>query len=197
MLRVALTGNYGMGKSTVLRLMADMGALAISSDEVVARLLSREDVLGAIRGMFGPSAFDESGRLNKAALGRIVFNDSAMRRGLEDLLHPLVFKEVDAILAASDAEVAVVEVPLLYERGYEGRFGRVITVHADIDIVYGRMASVGVSRDEVRLRHSCQMPIDEKIGRADFSIDAGQDMDGVAGQAREVYNKLLMTAHKR
>jgi len=133
MFLVGLTGNYGTGKSTVLKIFQKLGALTYDADKIVESLLQETEVLQQIRNLFGDRIFQANGRLDKQKVAAIIFSDNASRRSLEDILHPLVFKKINRFLEHPDREsrIVIVETPLLFERGYEGRFQQIITVQTE------------------------------------------------------------------
>lgn len=114
MVVAALTGNFGMGKSYVLSLFRDLGAVTLDSDRIVSLLLMNRDVIGKIRDIFGPEVVGPDGSLDKKAVAGMIFGDEAARKELEALLHPLVFEKIDAFLAGIKNRdcLVVVEVPL-------------------------------------------------------------------------------------
>ena len=193
MLVVGLTGNYGMGKSTVLPLFQKLGALTLDTDVIVKSLLTEEDVLEKIRGLLGDEVFYRNGSLNKRKVARMVFKDDALRRSLEDILHPLVFERINIFIRknAGKARIVVIEVPLLFERGYENRFNRTITVYSREEKALSRLEKQGIKRQETLQRLKSQLPIEDKIRRFDFIIDNNRSIKETNRQVKEIYQELL------
>lgn len=191
MTRVGLTGNYGMGKSLVLGDFRRLGAFTIDSDEVVAGLLAEGPVREKIRGLLGGSVFDPGGGLSKERVAEIIFADEEKRKALEALLHPLVFERVEEMIRAEEekatAGVAVVEVPLLFEGGYEGRFQKTVTVYCGEALAIERLEAAGVGRAAAAARIESQMPIEEKIRRSDYIIDNSGTAEEAAKRVRQIY----------
>ncbi|HET7568001.1 MAG TPA: dephospho-CoA kinase [Gaiellaceae bacterium] len=161
-LAVALTGGIAAGKSEALRAFARHGAATASSDEVVHRLYREDESLrAALRERWGERAF-AAGEVDREAVGRIVFADRGELDWLERELHPRVRAAVDAWIREQDADVVVVEIPLLYETGGETRFDRVVVVTAPAEVRDGRRA--GIAERQWRL-----VPDEEKARRADFA----------------------------
>jgi dephospho-CoA kinase len=194
MLVVGLTGNYGMGKSRILALFAKLGAYTFSSDAIVAALLTEKNVLEKIRRVIGHDVFYKNGSLNKKRVARLIFRNETLRRSLEDILHPLVFERIKNFLKAVDrSSVVVVEVPLLFERGYRKKFDKIITVLTDEETALKRLEKEGVKRTEALLRLQSQLPINEKMKRSDFIIDNSGSIRETTSQAEAIY-KILLTA---
>ncbi len=190
---MALTGNYGMGKSAVLKMFEKLGAHTIDADGVVASLLKEQKVLDKIRDIFGAEVFDPQGRMDRKKVADAIFNDAALRASLENLLHPLVFDGIDAVIAQREGEdaIIVVEIPLLFERGYEKKFNRTITVFTDESTALARLEKKGIGRPEAMQRLRAQIPIRDKIGKSDFVIDNnGAPEDAMSGVKR-IYERLL------
>jgi dephospho-CoA kinase len=157
-LAVALTGGIAAGKSTALAAFARHGAATLSADAVVHELLAGdEEVRGAIRGRWGDDAVGDRDRI-----GAIVFDDPAELEWLERLLHPRVVQAQQVWREGVTAPLAVIEVPLLYETGGEGRFDAVVAITAPAETREERRPGLG--RRETRL-----LPEEEKVRRADFA----------------------------
>jgi dephospho-CoA kinase len=161
-LAVALTGGIAAGKSEALQAFARRGAAVISSDDVVHRLYRDDEGLQeALRERWGDGVF-RGGEVDRAAIGRIVFADRAELAWLESELHPRVRKATAEWLADQTADVAVAEIPLLYETGGEERFDRVVVVTAPLGVREARRGALAEREDRL-------VPEEEKVRRADFS----------------------------
>ena len=174
-LAVAITGGIAAGKSEALAAFARHGAATLSADDVVHRLLAEDDeVRAAIRERWGDDAVGD-----RARIGEIVFRDRAELDWLEQLLHPRTRRAADEWLAAVDAPVAVVEVPLLYETGGESRFDKVVVVTAPREAREERRPGLG--EREARL-----IPDEEKMRRADFAYVNDGSLDDLDAFVRTV-----------
>jgi dephospho-CoA kinase len=193
MLLVALTGNYGMGKSAVLKMFGKLGAYTIDADEVVGSLLNEQKVLVKIRDIMGVEVFGPQGGLDRKKVADAIFKDVALRASLENLLHPLVFDAIDAVIAQRKGEdaIIVVEIPLLFEGGYEKKFNRTITVFTDESAALARLEKKGIGRPEAMQRLSAQIPIRDKIGKSDFVIDNNGPPENVIPGVKRIYERLL------
>jgi dephospho-CoA kinase len=164
---VAITGGIGAGKSEALRAFARHGAATVSSDEIVHHLLLREDVHSRIVQRMGNGVVGLDGRIDRGALGTVVFNDRDALAWLEELLHPLVAAEYlewrDQLAGLpTPPSVSVTEVPLLYETGGDARFDKVVLITAPKKLRTMR-SQVAVDDREARF-----IPDSEKAARADY-----------------------------
>lgn len=185
-----------MGKSSVLALFGKLGAFVLDSDQIVRVLLEDPAVVNTVTRLSGQSVLAEDGSLNREKLAEIVFRDDLLRHSLEDVLHPLVFEKMDNLLAAAETEntISVVEVPLLFERGYENRFDRTVTVFTDEETAIRRLEAKGIAYEQASLRLKTQLPIEEKKKRADFLIDNSGTPQETEEQVKTVYIKLVEEA---
>ncbi len=140
-LKIGLTGPPAAGKSTILKAFEDLGFPVFSADEVVRRL-SRPCKEGYHRLVkaFGEEILSASGELNRHLILRKMLEDSGFKRKLEDLLHPLVKKELLSWLESEgDAPLKVAEIPLLFQAGWEGIFDMIIFVSCPREILLKRL----------------------------------------------------------
>ncbi len=197
MLLIGLTGNYGMGKSTVLSMFEKLGAAILDTDKIVESLLTDKDVLEKIRGLLDDKVFDENGSLNKKKLADLIFKNNKLRYLLENILHPLVFERIEFFLDKINKKdkIILIAVPLLYERGYEERFDRIITVYTQEETALNRLEKEGITREKAVLRLKAQLPIEEKAKRSDFVIDNNGTIEETMSQVKTIYKKLREVAY--
>lgn len=189
--RIALTGGIGTGKSHVRRQFEQLGVPCIDAD-----VLAREAVapgtpgLAAIVERFGREILDPSGALDRRKLGAIVFSDAAARRDLEQIVHPSVRAAMDAWFAsleAASAPCGIAEIPLLYETGRERDFDAVIVAACAPETQLARvMARDHIDRDEAARRIAAQMPIGEKVRRADHVVSTDGTYEETERQVQEI-----------
>jgi dephospho-CoA kinase len=202
MLRVALTGNIASGKSTVARSWRRLGAHVVDSDELARRAVEPGTAaLEAIVRRWGDRVLHEDGRLNRAALGAIVFADPAARDRLERIVHPAVRKMRDEELTAAEAtgeSLVVVDVPLLYEVGMEQEFDLVVLVHASEAIRLARLVEQrGLAPEQAARMIGAQMPSERKRETADLVIENEDTLEELEVRAREVWTALLSRAEPK
>lgn len=193
MLVVALTGNYGMGKSSVAALFAECGAYTLDSDAIVAELQQKKTVIERIKRLLGSEVLHADRSLNKRMVADIIFHDQTARKKIEALLHPLVFQAVEASIKKlkADNRVIIVEVPLLFEGGFQKQFDRTITVYTNQKTSLARLRKAGVSRRDALARLHSQMAIRDKKRRADYVIDNNGTRQQTRAQVRKIYRDLI------
>ena len=195
MIIVGLTGNFGMGKSTVARMFKELGAHTIDLDEVVHKLLGEVEVIEEVKDVFGEDVLKD-GLINKTWLAEIVFNYPHLRKALEDILHPRVFEVIEREIAElkklGKGNVVVIEAPVIFERGYQNRFDIIITVHTTNEKAIERLKDKGVSEEETRNRLKNQFPIEMKAVRSDYTIDNNGTIEQTRQQIINVYQILSL-----
>ncbi len=199
MLVVGLTGGIASGKSTVSSLFQELGVPVICADELAYEAVKLgAPALEEIRREFGNAIIDNEGRLDRAAMARLVFHDSAQRKKLESIIHPRVSEEKDRRLEEFRHQghaVVVVDVPLLYESGWEKEFDLVIVVHVPRHVQEQRLVDRdGMTHEDARARLDAQMPIDEKRARADKIIDNTDSLHCTREQVELILNELRVAA---
>ena len=193
-MRVGLTGGIACGKSTVLRMLQDLGAATISADSIVHELLDSDtSIRERIRREFGEGVFDETGRVDRRKLADIAFRDDSARMKLEHILHPEVRRRILVWMDGARSRgtrVAVAEVPLLFETGLEGDFDCTVAVTAEHGEQLNRLSSRMPVRDAER-RIAAQMPAEEKARRADYALVNSGSLDDLQERVRELWSTLL------
>lgn len=187
MIRIALTGSIGMGKSTVAKMFEDAGIAVFDADSVVRQLQSPGGGLVDKIGELFPGTV-RSGTLDRACLAHIVLADPAKLALLERIVHPAVREAREAFVAAHpDAPALLFEIPLLFETCGEGEFDKVIVVSAPAEVqrarVLQRPGMTPAKLDSILAR---QLPDEEKRARADFVVDTGSDLSTTESQVLEI-----------
>jgi dephospho-CoA kinase len=168
-LTIGLTGGIAAGKSEALAAFSRLGAATLSSDAVVHELLDSEPLLGRLVERWG-SEVAPQGRIDRARVGEVVFADPEQLAWLERQVHPLVGERIGAWLAALPAgtELAVIEVPLLFESEMEGAFDTTVAIVTADEVRRQRAAARGHALlDE---REARQLAQHEKAARAERTI---------------------------
>ena len=184
---VALTGGVGSGKSTVAGMLRDLGATVIDADEA-ARAVVEPETPGfeAVREAFG-DAYVKEGRLDRAALAELVFNDKDALQRLNGITHPLVrqwMAERQQEAEARGEPRVVLDIPLLFENGLQDAFATILLVYAPPETQLRRLVEGrGFAEADARARIAAQLPMDEKRSRATHVID---NSGSVADTRRQV-----------
>ncbi|MBT8340423.1 MAG: dephospho-CoA kinase [Desulfatitalea sp.] len=200
MILAGLTGGIASGKSTVSGFLHAAGAVIIDADQISRQVTERgKPAWQSIRRLFGDTVLFPDGTLDRAKLGRIVFSDATLRRGLEQIIHPCVQAEMDTQLThvAQNAPEAVVilDIPLLFETGRTEGMAETILVDVPEDVQCHRlMQRDGYSRQEARKRMASQMPLAEKRKHATIIIDNSGDLSDTKAQALRVFHLLARKA---
>jgi dephospho-CoA kinase len=169
-LTIGLTGGIAAGKSTALAAFERLGAATISSDAVVHELLDSEPLLGRLVERWGEDVAP-GGAVDRARVGQIVFADPEQLSWLESQVHPLVGERIGAFLASlpAETEIAVVEVPLLFESEMEGVFDTSVAVVTSDQVRRARAEARGHAL--VGERDARQLGQDEKARRAEHVVE--------------------------
>jgi dephospho-CoA kinase len=185
-LTIGLTGGIAAGKSTALAAFERLGAATISSDAVVHELLDSEPLLGRLTERWGADVAPD-GRVDRARVGEIVFADPEQLSWLESQVHPLVGERIGAFLLSlpAETEVAVVEVPLLFESEMEGVFDTTVAVVTSDEVRRARAESRGHTL--VGERDARQLEQSEKAERAEHVIEN----DGTPEQLEQALSALV------
>jgi dephospho-CoA kinase len=195
MIRIALTGSIGMGKSTVAGMFRAAGIPVFDADAVVRRLQAEHsDVIAAIGERFEGTVKEEV--LDRDALAAQVLGRPEELAALEAIMHPAVHAErARFLLAHQDKPALVFDIPLLFETHGEDAFDKVIVVSAPPEAQRERvLARPGMTHDKLTAILTRQMPDAEKRARADFVIDTGGDLSTTEKQVRDIIACLGLAA---
>src|SRR5215467_4369327 len=167
MLKIALTGGIATGKSYVLERFRRRGVPCLDSDALVHGVQAPgTEATSAIAARFGDGVLAVDGSVDRAKLGPIVFADAAARRDLEAIVHPAVYRAIEAGIRAFELSgrypFVVVDVPLLFETGTDKRFDRVIVTACEPALQVARLVGRGLTEAAARQRLAAQWPTDQK-----------------------------------
>jgi dephospho-CoA kinase len=195
MIRIALTGSIGMGKSTVARMFERAGVPVFDADAAVRELQGPGGALVGEIGRLFPGCV-RSGTLDRGCLAEIVLADPEKLAALEAIVHPAVRNWRQAIIEAHrDAPALMFEIPLLFETAGEAEFDKVIVVSAPFEVQRARVLSrQGMTTAKLESILRRQTPDEEKRRRADFVIDTGVDLSTTEAQVRDILACLGLSA---
>lgn len=200
MILIGLTGGVATGKSTVAKMFKQCGAIIIDADELAREVvLPGKPAWRCIVRQFGKSVLNADRTINRQALGAIVFSRPVKRRVLERLIHPRVAREQRRLTreaARKDPSAVVIyDVPLLFEAGIDKRVDKIIVVTADQSTQITRLKNRnGLTRAEALRRIRSQMPLSEKLRKADMVIDGTLPRAVSRKRVRSVFRALSTLA---
>ena len=196
MLKVGLTGSIAVGKSFVLRTLAELGCHVIDADTIARDVVAPASAgLKLVTEAFGNEILREDGALDRAKLGSIVFSDEEKRAQLNSILHPLIIAVQDDQIREIELQdpkgIVVIDAALLIESGGYRRLDKLIVVHCRPEIELNRLMSRDqLSREAAAQRIASQMPQEEKMKYADFLIDTSEGFDDTREQVVRVFVQL-------
>jgi len=197
MLSIALTGGFGTGKTTVLRMFGKLGARTVDIDSIVHDILKDTVIINKIGKILGNNVLCSSKKglsVNKRRVAEIIFNDQQKRKSVEMLIHPLVLKKVRDIkketLRNESSALIVFEIPLLFEAGYGKHFDKIVVVFSSRKTALKRLENKGFSHDEAEKRMRAQLPMALKKKEADFVIDNNDGIEKTEARVRRIFHKL-------
>ncbi len=169
---IGLTGNIASGKSTALNMMKSLGYATIDSDEIVRNLWQDKDFVSHVSAFFD---LDLSNKDVKGNFVKHVFQDEMMRKKLENIIHPHVFKAIDTFILNHDGTI-IIDMPLLYEVSYEKNCDAVILIVIDERTQLQRLLNRGLSEEDAQSRINAQMPQKEKMLKTAYHVDGTLDL---------------------
>jgi dephospho-CoA kinase len=192
---IGLTGGIASGKSTVARMLRDLGAHIVDADQLARQVVEPgTPALAEIVARFGPALLQPDGTLDRKQLGALVFADPGARRELERITHPRIARagqEAIARLAARGVDPVLYEAALIVENRLHTWMNGLIVVAVPPDVQLARlMARDHLDEDAARARLAAQLPLADKIAVADHVIDNGGTLEETRAQVRDLWGRL-------
>ena len=195
---IGITGGVASGKSTVARLVVELGAKLLDADQAGHEVLRLPEVEAAARKRWSEAVFGPDGRIDRARLARIVFAGGAEARRereyLEQLTHPeiarLLKRQVETMVAAG-APVAVLDAPLLVEAGWDQWCEKTVFVDAPCEARLARAIARGWDKEDFAAREGAQESLDRKRVRADVIIDNSGSAGRTRAQVEQFWASLI------
>lgn len=199
MLIVGLTGSIASGKSTVAGFLREFGAHVIDWDQVARDVVEPpRPAWQAIVETFGDQVLNPDLTLDRAKLGKLVFNDAEKRKKLNRIVHPAIFDEDERLTAevvARDPNAIVIkDAPLLIELGMQKRFEKIIVVFASEESQFKRLLGKGLTPEDARSRIASQIPVSEKLQYADYVVENEGSLEDTRRQVEKIYAELSAAA---
>ncbi|MBW1991402.1 MAG: dephospho-CoA kinase [Deltaproteobacteria bacterium] len=195
MLKVALTGGAGSGKSTVARMFRELGAPVLDADAAAREAVKPgTPAWEKLKLTFGPEFFRENGELDRGRMARLAFSDPEAREKLSAILHPEIarlLQERLKRLEEAGAELAIVEVPLLFEVGLQNAYDRIIVVYAEPAQQRQRLQARD-RRDlgEITGLLAAQWPLEKKRQMAHYVVDNRGSLADTRKQVENIWQAL-------
>jgi dephospho-CoA kinase len=186
---IGITGGISTGKSTFCECLREFlpAAKFFNADEAAHALVEHAEVKEEIRSQFGSGVFSREGDLNRGRLRAIIFGNATRKRALERILHPRIRRQwrAEAKKHRNSPDFFFADIPLLYETGGETLCDRVVVVACSYEVELARlMQRMSIKPSEAKQLINSQMPLEEKIRRADHVAWNNGDRATLAEQAR-------------
>jgi dephospho-CoA kinase len=198
MLRIGLTGGIGAGKSTVSATFSECGGIIVDGDVIAREVVEPgTEGLAQLVEAFGEDILLPDGALNRPALAAKAFVDDEHRARLNGIVHPLVGRRREQIIAAVSEDAVVVEdIPLLVETGMAPMFPLVVVVTADAETRVERLIKRGMDEADARARIAAQAPEEQRRAIADVLLDnSGSEAELVEKAGELWHDRVLPLAH--
>ncbi|MFC3965850.1 dephospho-CoA kinase [Nocardia jiangsuensis] len=195
MLRIGLTGGMGAGKSTVARILTELGGVLIDSDAIAREVVAPgTEGLAALVERFGAGILAADGSLDRPALAAIAFASDESRAALNSIVHPLVGKRTAELFAAAPADAVVVQdVPLLVENNLAPMTNLVLVVHAPAELRLRRLVEFrGVDEADARARIASQATDEQRRAAADVWLDNSGEPEALEPVVRALWSERLL-----
>ncbi|MCD6548116.1 MAG: dephospho-CoA kinase [Thermodesulfobacterium sp.] len=192
MKKIAITGNLGTGKTTILKILQDLGFSTFSCDEAVKELYEDLDVKEGIVKIFGKEILETEGEINKKRILEKILKDQELKKRLENILHPLVKEKFLEFIKENEKEkVIFAEVPLLFEIGWESLFDEIWVVSCSEKTQKERIAKKGLEENIGSEILKFQLPLKEKEKRAHKIIFSEKDIKELKEEIKEMLKEYL------
>lgn len=192
MKKIAITGNIGTGKSTVLKILQDLGFLTFSCDSVVKELYEDPEIKKRVVDIFGKEILESYGKLNKRKILEKISENQELKKKLEDLFHPLVKEKLLEFIKINEGEkVLFFEIPLLFEVGWEDLFDEVWVVSCSEKVQKERILKKGLNERLGEKILKMQLPLKEKEKKAHRVIFSEKSFEDLEKEIRGMLEEYL------
>ena len=192
---VGIAGGIASGKSFIAEQFERLGAAVVSADRWAHEVLKLDEIKHAVRERWGDGAFGPDGKIDRAALGRIVFATPGELKHLEELTHPKigqqVRQEITELAAKRAAAAIVLDVPLLFESGWNNFCDFVVFVEVPRDVRVERATGRGWTEDDFARREAAQESLETKRKLADVVIDNSGSPESAQAQVERFWHSLV------
>lgn len=191
MIKVAITGGIGTGKTTISNMFADKGVPVFNSDEIAKEIMNTNSLLkNEIVTAFGDKVYDKN-RLNKEYLSDAIFNNETLLKKINAIVHPYVADEFNSWIEEQDSKYIIYESAIIFENQAEDFFDKIICVTASEEDVISRvMKRNNFSVDKIKSIINKQLPNDAKIQKSDYVIE-NINISKLSDKVLEIHNDIM------
>ena len=197
MLKIGLTGGIGSGKSTIADLFKTLFNIPIIDADIIARQLVEpgQKALSLIQHKFGQSVINQDGALDRNKLREIIFKDSVKKQYLEDILHPLIYTEMQSIFDKQHSSYSILCIPLLMETKHCGFVDRILVVDCSVEVQIERvMRRDKQSKNQIMSIISSQVSRQYRLTHTNDVIQNIKSTNQLAEQVKKLHNQYLNLA---
>ena len=193
--KIALTGNFGSGKTTVLKIFKTFGCITYNIDEICDNIIYKNcdnELHIQILKHFGKEISKKNEQIDKIKLANIIFNDYSKLKWINQIIQPFLIKKILDIIINHKNKILIFEIPLLYEKKLYIYFDNVIMVYADTKLQYMRLEKNGWDTEQILRRLNCQISSEYKVKLSDYCIINNTNKQDLITQCQILYKKFLL-----
>lgn len=192
-MRIAITGNYASGKSTVSKFFEELGAVIIDTDQLSREIVEPgKKIYMLIKNHFGEGIIKKDGSIDRKKLGSLVFSDPEQLKYLNSITHPEIYK-LSLERSRDHSKIFMINVPLLFETEFKHIMDKIIIVTSDRDTLICRAKQRDkLSEIEINNRLKNQISINKYLDMADYIVDNSSSIEKTKEQVLTIWNNLVI-----